>query len=236
MSKTKLTAIVYVILSLTVVGSNFVVPNFRGFDDSLFPVSQPDALLVPAPYAFTIWAVIYLWLIVSAVWGLLKKSDDREFHAMRIPLLVSPGAGTFWLPVATTNPIASTVMICVMLIGAVFAVYKSPQYHAKFAALPVGLYAGWLSAASCVSVGVVLVGYGILAETLGAYIFITLASIIGFTVQYTLNRAPSYGIAVIWALVALVVGTYDVNATVSYLAGAGSIAMLYPTFKAFRSR
>ncbi len=127
-------------------------------------------------------------------------------------------------------------MICVMLVGAVWAVYKSPQQHAGFAALPVGLYAGWLSAAACVSVGVVLAGYGVMAKTAAAYTFITLASIIGFTVQFTLKRAPSYGIAVIWALVALVVGTYDVNANVAYLAAAGAAAILYPTLKAFRLR
>ena len=236
MIKTRLSATGYVVLSLTVVGSNFFVPNFRGFDDSLFPVPQPDALLVPAPYAFVIWAVIYLWLIVSAIWGFIKKSDDDEFHATRVPMLVSLGVGTFWLPVAAINPIASSAMICVMLLGAILAVYKSPQKYGKFAALPIGLYAGWLSAASCVSVGVVITGYGILSKTLAAYIFITLAAIIGFTVQYTLNRVPTYGIAVIWALIALVVGTYGVNANVAYIAAAGAIAMTYPTFKALRSK
>ena len=54
-------------------------------------------------------------------------------------------------------------------------------------------------------------------------------------VQTQLKRAPSYGIAVIWALLAVVIANLGQNATVAALAAGGGVAMLIPTFKAWRA-
>ncbi|NNK16333.1 MAG: hypothetical protein HKP51_05465, partial [Sulfitobacter sp.] len=104
-----------------------------------------------------------------------------------------------------------------------------------WAAWPVGLYAGWLSAASCVSLGLLAAGYGWLDETTAALAFVGLAIVIGGFVQGALGRAPTYGIAVIWALVAVVLANYETTPIVAYVAGGGALVLIFPTLKAFRA-
>lgn len=165
--------------------------------------------------------------------GAFTRADDAEWHATRLPLIVSLTVGTFWLPVAVVSPLWSTVMICVMLGGALVALYRSPKHNSGFGAWPIGLYAGWLSAASCVSVSVVLTGYGVLTETLSTILFLALAIAIGFAVQWMLKRAPTYGIAVVWALIAVAVGTFGRAETIAYLALTGAVLISLPTLRAF---
>lgn len=222
-------------LSFAIVGSTFFVPNFRGYDGTQFPIAQPDPLIVPATYAFIIWAPIYLWLIIGMTWGLFKRRENDDWTRFRVPLVISMAVGTFWLPVAAVNPLAATVMIVVMLAGALGAFLLSPRSDSRFASLPIGLYAGWLSAAACVSVGVAVTGYGLLPDLTSTIVLVITAIAIGFTVQWRIGRVPTYGLAVIWALVALAVDVWGRADIVAYVALAGALAITVPTIRAFRS-
>ena len=89
------------------------------------------------------------------------------------------------------------------------------------------IYAGWLTAASCVSVGLLLGGYGWLPETFAALVALGLALALSVTAQYRLHRAPEYGLTVIWALVAVIAANWTPpNIAVSGLALIGIIAIL----------
>lgn len=69
MNSRKAVAALTAFLSFTLVGSNFLVPDFRGYDDTLLPIPLPDPLIVPAAYAFAIWGPIFIWLIIGLVWA-----------------------------------------------------------------------------------------------------------------------------------------------------------------------
>ncbi|MEQ6247632.1 hypothetical protein ABMC89_01940 [Sulfitobacter sp. HNIBRBA3233] len=223
------------ILALLFALSPLLVPDFGGFDADQFPVPQEDPPVQPAGYAFGIWGVIYLWLIVGLGFGALKRKDDAGWHEMRKPLAVSLAVGTAWLSVAVASPVWASVLIWVMLLTALVALFRSPVGDRWFAALPLGLYAGWLSAASCVSLGLLAAGYGYASEGTAALGAIFLALVIAAGVQSQLGRAPSYGIAVIWALVAVVVQNLNTNTTVAALAAGGAVALLVPVYKAARA-
>ncbi len=190
----------------------------------------------PAGYAFAIWGMIYLWLLVGLGYGIWKRREDAQWHAMRLALIPSLAVGAIWLAVAVASPVWASVLIWIMLITALMALFRSPVEDPWFAALPIGLYAGWLSAASCVSLGLLAAGYGYLDATTAALAAIILALVIASAVQTRLGRAPSYGIAVIWGLVAVVVQNFaQPNMTVAALATGGAIALAFPTFKAWRA-
>jgi hypothetical protein len=229
-----LTALVTLLLAVGFAASPFLGPSFDGFDPNQFPVPQINPPVQPEGYAFSIWGVIYLWLIIGMGWGLWKKRDDFIWHDMRLPLCVSLFVGCFWLAVAGASPIWASVLIVVMLVGALMALFKSPTDNPAFAALPVGLYAGWLSAASCVSLGLLTAGYGWIGADTAGLVFVSLAIVIAAAVQSTLMRAPTYGIAVIWALIGVVVQNYATTPSVAALAGGGAIALLLPTFRSWR--
>lgn len=223
-----------VVLSIVFAASPFFVQEFAGFDPDQFPVPQDNPPVQPAGYAFAIWGVIYGWLVLGMVWGLVRAANDSQWHDMRIPLCLSMGVGAAWLSVAVLSPVWATVLIWIMLLSALAALFLAPVGDAPWAALPVGLYAGWLSAASCVSLGLLAAGYGWLDQTTAALIFVGLAIFIGALVQAALARAPTYGIAVMWALVALVVQNHETAPMVAYVAGGGALAMAIPTLRAMR--
>jgi hypothetical protein len=58
------------------------------------------------------------------------------------------------------------------------------------------------------------------------------AIVLAWGVQWTLGHAPTYGVAVIWALVA--VGVQNGFGGVGLLALAGAAALITPTLRALR--
>ncbi|MFC6585984.1 hypothetical protein ACFQDZ_01000 [Sulfitobacter pacificus] len=109
--------------------------------------------------------MIYGWLILGMGWGLLRAHHDGQWHDMRKPLAVSLLVGTVWLAVAVASPVWASLLIWVMLLAALAALFLAPVNDQTWAAWPVGLYAGWLSAASCVSLGLLTAGYGFWTKT-----------------------------------------------------------------------
>ena len=221
-------------LGITFAASPFLVEGFAGFDPDQFPVPQNDPPVQPSGYAFSIWGVIYLWLIVGLMWGAIKAPHDDAWHEMRLPLCLSLAVGTFWLAVAVASPIWASVLIWIMLVSALVALFASPHADRGWASWPLGLYAGWLSAASSVSLGLLSAGYGWLSAEVAAYVFVSFAIILAVIVQATLRRAPTYGIAVIWALIAVAVANWSDTPGVAWLALGGAALMFVPTLMAWR--
>ncbi|KIN60603.1 hypothetical protein Z945_1578 [Sulfitobacter noctilucae] len=228
-------ALLCFVLSIAFAASPLFVDGFAGFDPDQFPVPQNDPPVQPEGYAFAIWGVIYGWLILGLGWGLVKARDDAQWHDMRVPLCVSLAVGTVWLAVAVASPVWASLLIWVMLLSALAALFLAPVANTVWAAWPVGLYAGWLSAASCVSLGLLAAGYGFMDQTTAGLVFVGLAILLGGFIQGALGRVPTYGIAVIWALVAVVVANIESTPIVAYVAGGGALVLLLPTLKAFRT-
>jgi hypothetical protein len=207
----------------------FVTEPFMGFRADQLPIPQIDPPVQPAGYAFSIWGVIYTWLIVSAVFGLWKRRNDTTWSAARVALAISLALGTPWLAIANTSAIWATVVIMAMAAAAIAALVLSPKTDRWWLQTPIALYAGWLTAASFVSLGSMAAGYGILFGSLGwAYTGIAGALLVALAVQTRVPRAPEYGAAVIWALVGIIVANGMTNALVSGLAATG-IALIAAT-------
>jgi hypothetical protein len=227
-------AVLAVILCVTFAGSTFLVPDFGGFDADQFPIPQQDPPVQPAGYAFAIWGVIYSWLLAGMGFGLWKRREDPDWHAMRAPLCLSLAIGSVWLPVAVASPVWAAVQIWAMLLPALLALFRAPRHDVGWALGPVGLYAGWLSAASCVALGLVAAGYGYLDETWAALAFIFAALVLASAVQNQLRRGPTYGLAVIWALAAIVAQNLGGNTTVAALAAGGALALVLSVIRIWR--
>lgn len=180
--------------------------SFNGFEADAFPNPQIDPPAQPAGYAFSIWGVIYLWLIVSAAIGALSHTNDPTWRAARLPLVASLVIGAIWLPVAAANPIAATVLIWAMLITALVALARAPDENRWIFKGAIALYAGWLAAASWVSVALVGAGYRVLFDaSTWAILIILAATALSSVILLRLKAIPEFGVAVVWALIAIVV-------------------------------
>ncbi|SDX97094.1 hypothetical protein [Citreimonas salinaria] len=220
-------AILLALAAIAFAVAPILTSGFNGFDPSDFPIPQEDPPVQPAGYAFSIWGLIYVWLIASALFGLFRRMDDPDWAPMRAPLVVSLVIGSVWLWVAQMSPVAATVLIWVMLAGALLSLFRVGDTDRWLQQAPVAIYAGWLTAASCVSLGLLLAGYGWLGETPAALVALGLALVLAIATQYALHRAPEYGVTVIWALVGVIVAnSQPFNAAVVGLAVLGILAIL----------
>lgn len=214
-------ALAVLIAAVGFAASPFVVSDFSGFDGAGFPVPQIDPPVQPAGYAFAIWGPIYLWLLASAGFGLLARRSAPDWAAMRPALVLSLGVGVTWLPVAVASALGATILIWVMLLAALRALMEAPRLDRWWARAPIAVYAGWLSGASFVALGVLMAGYGLISGSAAAHVCLVLALVFASVVQWRLRGVPEYGAAVIWALAGVAVANLGGVASVFWLALAG---------------
>lgn len=208
--------------------SPFLNPEFGGFDPQRYPVPQINPPVQPAGYAFAIWGVIYLWLLVHVSWGLFFKARDIQWDAPRLWEIVTLGVGAGWLPVALVSPIWATVMIWVMLISALLAALRAGHGQPAWAmSLPLGLYAGWLTAASWVSIGLLGAGYGIAFDETGwAVAALAAALVMAVSMQLSLRGTWTYGLAVAWGFAGIAMANLAQTPWLAALAGVAALLML----------
>jgi hypothetical protein len=219
-------AVILLIATVAFAAAPFVTPPFTGYRPGQFPVEIIRPSIQPAGYAFSIWGLIYLWLILHAGFGLWKRVDDPAWAPTRLPLTVAVVLGSVWLAIAGASPGWATAVIWVMAATAIAAFLRAPTEPDRWLlSAPLAIFAGWLSAASAVSTGVLIAGYGLLSDTGSALAMLAFVLALAVAVQWQKPRMPVYGLTVIWALVGVVVANAGLNATVALAAGAGIIGM-----------
>lgn len=211
-------------LALAFAGAPLVSDPFSGFAADQLPNPQPDPPVQPAGYAFGIWGLIYAWLVISAGYGLWRRAGAGDWNRARPALIVSLAIGVPWLAIANASAIWATITIFLMAGGAIWALLSGPSRDRWFFRYPVGLYAGWLTAASFVSLGSTAAGYGWLMGQLGwAWAAIALALVVSGSLLLRAAPGLAYGIAVVWALIGIVVGNGMAVPSVSLLALSGAL-------------
>ncbi|SMY09086.1 hypothetical protein [Flavimaricola marinus] len=230
-------SILTLLFTASFVLSPLVTPPFSGFESGQLPIPQIDPPIQPAGYAFSIWGLIYGWLVVSAVFGIAKRADSADWNRARGPLILSLAIGTPWLWVAGESAVWATVLIFAMAVTAIGALWSAPRRDKWWFRVPVAIYAGWLTAASFVSLGSTMAGYGLVTDAQGwAYIGIGLALVVTLLTQRQAYNAPAYGLTVIWALVGIIVANQTDNLSISMTAGAGIVILLGALIVERRSR
>lgn len=227
-------AILVLMATLGFVAGAYLV-TFTGFAPDQFPVPQVDPPVQPAGYAFAIWGLIFLGLISSAIFGMIRRTEDPGWDAVRSPLIASFAIGAIWNAVANQSPVWATVLIWIMLGTAVLALLRAPQADRAWLSWPLGLYTGWLTAASCVSLGLLAAGYGLAGPTIAGLAAVVLAAGLSvIQVRKTVN--PAFVGAVVWALIALIGKNLDGAPAVSMAAALATALLVYAAVRRLRSR
>jgi hypothetical protein len=215
----------------TVIGAFFqvVVPILTG--PAIGQVSEENrSLVVPAGYAFAIWNLIFLLCFVYAAYQALPANRDN-------PLLRRVGwffAGAFFLDglweilfPARQFLLAQVVIVSTFVCLTVTYLYLAREARRRalsvteswLVTLPLGLFFGWITAATFVGFATTFVALGLLGggagEALVGVALLLLGGLLASVVILYGQTAPGpgfylpYAAAILWALVAVSANQYD---------------------------
>jgi hypothetical protein len=210
-------------------------PEFRGYAAEQLPIAIERHAVQPAAYAFSIWGVIFLWLLASAAFGLRARADHPAWRATHPALMAAMALGTLWLFLAASNPLLASAAILLMAACAIIAFLRADAAQDRWIlAAPLGIFAGWVSAASLVSFGIMLGGYGLVSHPTAALIMVAVLIAAALYVQSLRPMMPIYGATVVWAVIAVAVVNRSDQPLVALAAafaalimGAGTIWLRY---------
>jgi len=222
----RIARVAILILVVGFAASPILSNGFGGFYRESFPVQVERWPAQPVGWAFSIWGLIYLVLIAAAACAVLRPATMPGWGRATLPLGLSLFIGLFWIEAAMRAPILATVMILPMAAGAIVAMFRVGPGWRETAAL--GLYAGWLTAASGVAVSVVLTGYGVLAPRIAALALIGVVLVVAVIVAARRPRLWTYRAGVIWALFGVIVANVSARDwLIAAVCGAGAVALLF---------
>ena len=202
--------------------------------------ADSDATLKVAGYAFAIWGVIYLWLLVHAVRQALPQTGEslliQRFGWPSVAALLGIG---WWVVAAAFDQEAATVLLifgslAALLIpllvnaGAIRALPRGDRDR-WMTVWPLAMLAGWLTVAAPLNLITVATGNAWLPEILSptgwAILAIVVVAAVALGVTQRL-RTLAYGLPVAWGLLGAFVAEQARNPVLAYVALAAGVAVL----------
>ena len=218
-----ISALLILVATLAFIAAPSLTTPFMGYDPASFPVVIERPSIQPAGYAFALWGLIYLWLLLHAGFGMTRR-QDALWEKVGLPHLGSLVLGTAWLAIASGYPLTATVAIIVMAGFTLTAFLAAdPTRDRWLLQAPLGLFAGWLTAASMVSLGVMIAGYGWLSDTATALTMLAVILTVALVVQWRRPSMPTYSAAIVWAAIGVAVVNWQDNPTAAYAAVLGAL-------------
>lgn len=230
------------VVTLVVTFASILLPAFGAFtpgDTNTGEVSGQyfrDVYIIPADYAFAIWAPIYLGFLTFAVFQALPaQRDNPRFAATRLWLAGSALLNAAWGAVFNNLLFGLSAVVIVVMLAVALVMHRTMGIGRmkvygveRFVRFPFSLYAGWLTVATIVNVAGVLAvngwdGFGISYPVWGVVMLLVAAAIVVTTRLRW--RDPVYGGVLMWACVGVIVARAEVP-LVAVTAGVVGLTVL----------
>lgn len=204
-------------------------------------LNSDSTLLAPGTGAFSIWSVIYLGLVVYAMWQLTPKARaSATQHRFRPLAAASAILNALWIVVVVFGWLSISVAVIVALLAVLawmlVLMVKNPatgRTERWITGLVFGLYLGWVSVATVANIAALLGSLGVgdgagWVEMLAAALVVVAALIGAATVWYSRGRI-SAAMAMTWGIAWIGIGRSDggtTSQTVAATAFAAAGALL----------
>ena len=195
-----------------------------------------ETLFTPAGYAFAIWGVIYLLLIlfVANQWfAWFKQKEDRELKQTGWWFALGNLANGLWVVAWLNEQMGLSVLLILVLLFSLIQltirlrleIWDAPLKIIAFVWWPVCIYLGWVIVATVANISVFLVSIGwqggFLSEKVWTILMIVAATVIYLVLIKTRNMREA-AVVGIWALVAIAVKQWQINNEIVFAAIAAS--------------
>ena len=194
--------------------SNFFPPDgidMATLSDRLFPSVQ----ILPANYAFAIWAPIYLGLIAFGLYQAQptqRHNPSLQRGGYRLVFACISQCAWIYLFLTRLFPLSVVAMLGILLpLIVLYQRLEIGQHHVSpteqwFIQIPISIYLGWITVAIVVNAALALYsinwgGWGI-TPAIWAVIAIVVSAAITTLVTIE-HHDPAYLLVIIWALIAI---------------------------------
>lgn len=180
-------------------------------------------VLAPAGLAFIIWSVIYLGLVLYALWQLVPAQAAKPLHrAVGYGVAASALLNAAWIACVQAWRIAESFVIIVILLGVLLVTFVRVCRRSRRGTVAeivlidgmVGLYLGWVTVAAAANLAAWLADVGVSAWTEASGIAGTLTLIgAGLIAVFTAWRGGRWApaVATSWGLVWIAVGRWSLD-------------------------
>lgn len=175
-------------------------------------------LITPANYAFAIWGPIFLGLLafcIYAFYRLIRYGKEQTFVLQSMPwFTLANVANALWVYCFTLRWYGITVLLMLILLFSLLMLIRKfnmelwdvPIGTIAFIWWPISLYAGWVSVATVVNIGLFLESLGWtgapLNPTAWTIVLLLIVTVLNAYLVQKRNLREFAGVAV-WALVAI---------------------------------
>ena len=209
-------------------------------------------LFTPAGYAFSIWGLIYLFLIGFVIYSfviLKKPKESHIIHRVGLWFITSCVLNSFWIVAWLNDYIGFSVLIMILLLITLLRIIVNIKAQLtdppfRIVALvwwPFSLYSGWISVALIANVAAYLTkihwdGWQ-LSQVTWTVIMIIIAGLLYIYMNWKRNMRE-YALVGSWALIAVAVanaaGSYTIYTTAITTAVVIAVSGLLHGIKNFR--
>lgn len=189
-----------------------------------------QSTLRAASYAFSIWSLIYLWLIAYAVFRFLPASRSQIDDALApFAFIAITGCG-LWIIASAANWKPATLAIIAISAGVLVQallrarVVDASRAQAWLIVAPLSLLAGWLSIATAINALTVATSYGLLAGGAAPIAAATGIALVAAAAIAVASRAGLfiYALPIAWGFAAVVAAEWQPKPTIAFIAGAAA--------------
>lgn len=200
----------YFIAFIVMIAMNYIV-GMSGSDVGDV-ANNNDAIIQPAGYAFSIWGLIYLLLLIWIINLFFSKKDKSSITARLTfwPILNFLLNGA-WIIAFTQEWVLTSVIIIVALLytlAEMFTSISETNYH-WFDRLPFSIYFAWVTVATIVNIFTLAIANNLdtllgMSELTWTIIILIVATLIGFAISL-LFKDWLYPLVLIWPFVGIYV-------------------------------
>lgn len=200
--------------------------------------AEYDNLFTPAGYAFSIWGIIFIGLLVFAGYQLYISFSEKEkdFTPFKTGpwFYIANFANALWVVAWLYEyTLISVFLMLVILISLITIIlgtnmerWDAPLKIIGFFWWPVCLYSGWIAVATIANIAAYLSKIGwdgaFLNEIQWTIVMIMAATIINIVIIYRRNMRE-FAVVGVWALVAIYVRHLDSQSTLAYISLSGAV-------------
>ena len=174
-----------------------------------------DVYFVPAGYVFSIWGLIYVGLIVYAIYQLLPaQAQNPDLQGISALFVISSLANIAWIFLWQYLLFPYTIIAMVVLLLCLTGIYlrlgigrrKVSAGMRWFVHLPFSIYLGWITVATIANVTTLLdywnwSGWGISPE-MWTVIMLAVATVVGGLMSFSRGDV-AYAAVLVWAFVGI---------------------------------